>query len=832
MSSAPTRAGRPAAVLAGALAAALLAACAGPPAGTSAATSPATSATTSATTSAGTGRSPGAALPAATVQRTAHGVAHVQAPDFETLAYGMAYAYAQDNFCLTAQHLVTVRAERARTFGPAATGALGLRRLPNELIDFFIAAHMDDAALARAAEAQSADARALQRGYVAGYNRFLADHAGRLPAPCGSAAWVKPMTEAEYRRIGELSAVQAGVGALADAMLAAAPPQPTRPTSMAPLPRHAGEVAVAAIEDRAAEVDVAAALAWLHDAGLADPASAGFGSNAWAFGRETTGTGHGLLVGNPHFPWTGVNRFWQVHLTVPGQLDVMGAAIGTAAMVVIGFNKDVAWSHTVSTGKRFTLHELTLVPGDPTSYVVDGQREKMRQRAATIESAGGERKTHTVWLTRWGPVVSMPRAGLGWTAQRAYALQDANAGNMRLTDNYLAFGRATGVQDLRRALAGLGTAWVNTIAADRQGNAFYADVSTVPDVDAAMLQRCRPSDGAARLLGGAGLVVLNGSKADCQWRRDPASPVPGLTPIERMPVAVRGDWVHNSNDSFFYTHPAQRFGAGTPVSPLVGDDVVRQMRTRSGLVEVPALVAAGPVTPGGAQRQLFANRNFAAQLVLPDLLAACAAGAPTAEATAGCQALRGWDRGNDLGARGAHLFREFWRTAMSVPKVWRVPFDKARPVETPTGLNLADAEVAAKVWQALGGAVKKVREAGFALDAPLGDVQRPAITDEPIGLHGGQSFEGVLNYLGDNPGIGPKGLRIDYGTSYVQTVTFDARGPVAQALLTYGQSTDPASPHGADQLRLYARKVWPRLPFHADEVTRERVGPVLRLERR
>jgi len=31
--------------------------------------------------------------------------------------------------------------------------------------------------------------------------------------------------------------------------------------------------------------------------------------------------------------------------------------------VNIGFNKDVAWSHTVSTAKRFTLYQLQLVPG-------------------------------------------------------------------------------------------------------------------------------------------------------------------------------------------------------------------------------------------------------------------------------------------------------------------------------------------------------------------------------------------------------------------------------------------------------------------------------------
>ena len=70
------------------------------------------------------------------------------------------------------------------------------------------------------------------------------------------------------------------------------------------------------------------------------------------------------------------------------------------------------------------------------------------------------------------------------------------------------------------------------------------------------LERCAPSREAAALRGGAGLIVLDGSTSACAWRRDPASAVPGLTPFERMPVAVRSDWVHNSNDSFFYTHPA------------------------------------------------------------------------------------------------------------------------------------------------------------------------------------------------------------------------------------------------------------------------------------
>ena len=751
----------------------------------------------------------------ATIQRTANGVPHITAGDPETLAYAMAYAYAQDNVCMTANQLVTVRGERSRYFGGAAQGLLARRMFPNEQIDFFIAAHMDDAALDRTWSANaSAESLALARGAVAGYNRYLADNTGKLPAACNKQPWVKPMTLAEFRRQGELTAVQAATAALADAMLGAKPP--------APIPTPAAALS--------SSVNLADAADAMRDAGLLDSP---LGSNAWAFGKDTTANGSGLLVGNPHFPWAGVNRFWQVHLTIPGNLDVMGVGIGNFPNVTIGFNKDVAWSHTVSTGKRFTLHELTLAAGDPTSYVVDGQSVKMTPRTVSIQvpAADGslQAKTQTVWSTRWGPVVVIPRAGLNWTAKTAYALKDANIGNVRATDSSLGFGRARNVQELRDAMKNIGTPWVNTLAADRHGNTLYADVSVVPDVDAAQLQRCAPSKPAAALLPAAGLVVLDGSRSDCDWRKDPTSPVPGLIPMERMPTTVRTDWIHNSNDGFFYTNPLQKWSG---ISPMVGTEALTRPRTRSGLTEIPELLARGKVTPDAAQAQLFSNRNMMASVVVPDLLAACA-DAPTAEARDGCAALRGWDRTNNLDSRGAHLFREFWRNVRTVPGLHRVAFDLAQPAATPAGLKMADAAVAGKVWDTLAAAVKAVRAAGFALDAPLGTVQRPLITDEAIGLHGGEEVEGVLNNLGNQfaQGITAKGLTIDYGTSYVQSVTFDAKGPVARGLLTYGQSTDPASSFANDQLRLYSRKEWPTLPFHADDVAKVRVGEVVRLTR-
>ncbi|MGI9133767.1 MAG: penicillin acylase family protein [Rhodoferax sp.] len=746
----------------------------------------------------------------ASIQRSANGVAHISAPDAETLAYAMAYAYAQDNVCMTADQLVTVRGERSRHFGASTPGLLARRMLPNEQIDFFIAAHMDDAALERAWSKASAEAQALMRGAVNGYNRYLSDQAGKLPAACNGKPWVRPTTEAEFRRQAELTSVQAATAALADAVLGARPPAPS--------------AALAAPLDLADAADV------MREAGLLDSP---LGSNAWAFGKDSTANGSGLLLGNPHFPWAGVNRFWQVHLTIPGNLDVMGVGIGNFPNVTIGFNKDVAWSHTVSTGKRFTLHELTLAAGDPTSYMLDGQAVKMNARSISIQVPGADgqlqTKTQTVWSTRWGPVLVIPRAGLNWTSKTAYAIKDANLGNTRTTDSTLGFGRARSVQDILAATKNIGTPWVNTLAADRHGNALYADVSVVPDVDAAQLQRCAPSKGAAALLPAAGLVVLDGSRTSCDWQQDPTSPVPGLIPFERMPTAVRSDWVHNSNDSFYHTNPQQKWSG---ISPLVGDNSLSRPRTRAGLEQIPEMLARGKVTLASAQAQLFENRNFMGGVVVPDLLAACSA-APTAEARDGCAALKGWDRTNNLDARGAHLFREFWRTVRSLPNLHRLPFDAARPVATPAGLKMDDAAVAAKVWEALANAVKAVRAAGFALDATLASVQHPLITDEAIPLHGGDEIEGVLNNLGNQfaPGISSKGLPIDYGSSYIQSVTFDARGPVAQAMLTYGQSTNPASPHANDQLWLFSRKQWPTLPFHPEDVAKARVGEVLYLSR-
>ncbi|RYY54052.1 MAG: acylase, partial [Comamonadaceae bacterium] len=348
-----------------------------------------------------------------------------------------------------------------------------------------------------------------------------------------------------------------------------------------------------------------------------------------------------------------------------------------------------------------------------------------------------------------------------------------------------------------------------------------------------MLQRCTPTPQAAALLNAAGLPVLDGSRSACAWNRDGSAAQPGLIPAARMPVVITPDYVQNSNDSFWLSNPD--IAAMPGVSPLVGFiGTPQRLRTRSGIMEIRSRLAGTDGLPGNkmgaaeVRSVIFRDKNLAGMLVMDDLGAACAAGAASlnTDQQLGCRVLTAWDRTSNSASKGAPLFREFWRKAKDIPKVWRVPFDPAQPVTTPAGLDMATPATREAVFKALGEAVGTLRVAGFSADVELGVPQARLVRGQKIALHGGDEFEGVLNKL-ESQGqslIDPKGYNVNYGSSYMQVVTFDARGPVAQGLLTYGQSSDPASPRAYDQLPLFAAKQWHPLPFHPADVQAQREG--------
>jgi acyl-homoserine-lactone acylase len=718
-----------------------------------------------------------------TITRTTFGIPHVHAQDFGSLGFGAAYARAQDNICLMADAYLSVSGERSKFLGADGDTLVGVKPAKNLDSDVYHLALIDVAALRTNFARASADYRALVDGWVAGYNRFVADRAGDLPAACAGQPWVRAITRDDVlKSIADFSMLASS--AMFASQIATTVP-PTDVSSLAP-------------DVRPQPFDIT------------DVASVG--SNGWAFGGDATVNGKGLVLGNPHFPWVGPNRFYETHMTIPGRIDVAGAAIMNLPFIGIGFNRDVAWTHTVDMAAHMTLLELSLDPADPTAYLVDGRRETMTKRDITVERKDGAPIVRTLYASRFGPIVSVPGTEYAWTRQTAYAIADANDGNIRSGDTWIDIARSRKVEDVRDALGRhLGAPTFNTLAADRAGAALFADIASVPNVPAEQFASCGSVH--ARLPGHLQeLYVLDGSRSACQWE--------GLLPASEQAALIRRDFVQNSNDSYRWSNP----DAPMTLGPIMGRDPgLGRLRTRSGIEEIRRVLQSQKFDVDLAAQTMLGNRSMAAALALPALKQLCARIDAPREA---CTALTRWDGKAELESRGAMLFNQFWGKVETRPDLWTVPFDASDPLHTPRELAI-EGKPGTDLLAALAAAAQDMKTRGLAPDAALGDAQFTRRGDERIPISGLQNG-GVLNYAKTMPT--PEGYLVIHGTSYLQSVTFDDEGPVAKAVLSYSQSIDPASPYYADQTREFSNKQLHRFPFSDADIAADAIGEPMTLQ--
>ncbi|MGH3333215.1 MAG: penicillin acylase family protein, partial [Nocardioidaceae bacterium] len=293
----------------------------------------------------------------ATITRTRHGIPHIVADDYESLGFGHGFATAETSICNLADTVLTARGERSRYLGPKKRYSdqvtLFATNLQTDTLFTDIRnRHVVERLLRDPKRRPGREARALVRGYVAGINQYLRSVGGSkgiTDPTCRGARWIRPNATAKDLWYGVYAAnLLASTGVFVPQIVDAAPPSADDPgLPNAPLSANAQFAPVP--EDLPSKDQLLK--------GLGKDPDSPFGSNATALGSRSTASGRGMVLGNPHFPWRGRYRFAQSHLTIPGVYDVAGASLIGSPVVNIGWNKDVAWSHTVSTAYRFTPYE-------------------------------------------------------------------------------------------------------------------------------------------------------------------------------------------------------------------------------------------------------------------------------------------------------------------------------------------------------------------------------------------------------------------------------------------------------------------------------------------
>lgn len=753
----------------------------------------------------------------ATVEWTTHGVAHVTAGDWGSLGFGQGWACALDHLPVILDQVVKATGRRARFHGEGPQGAhvasdlgyrmLGLRERAVGLRD-----------------AQPDFVRELVSGYVHGVNKAIveADHDG-LPEWCRGQEWIAPIHELDfYAHIWDIALMASGRN-LVQLIGRAEAPGADGPVPPSPMDALGGSGA----------------------------------SNGWAVGGDATRSGAGMVLANPHFPWYGEARFWECHLRIPGTYDVYGVCLLGAPGIQLGFNRSLAWTHTFSRGHRFTLARLDLIPGEPTSYRYgDGRRDMVPESHGVevkLPEGGLGTVERTLWRSHHGPMLNLPL--LGWGTEVGFSFRDANADNTAVLEQFIRMGQASSVGELRQVFHEVkGMPWVNTMAADSAGDAWYTDASATPSLSEGAQARFvarTEEDFVASLLYENRIAMLDGSDPDDDWLDHPDARSPGLEPPAAMPELLCRDVVLNANDSHWLSSPGR---------PLTGYSVMgglertpRSLRTRQNLRLAEALVTRGDVTVQDLLAAVFDNASLSAELLVDGVVARCrdrgtiSVEGHESDLGRAAEVLSGWDRRNELDSVGAALWREFMASFpeqawLEAGPLFAEPFDPSDPIGTPRGLAPAPDSGEDPVLHAMGHAMRVLAAAEIDPAAPLGEVQWADRGSTRVPVHGGGEGEGMLNVLAptgalpaasleplpdppigvpgrERTGLSQGGFRVTYGTSFLMAVELTPDGPSGVGLLAYGQSSDPDSPHHLDGTLAYADKEVRPLLFTDDAIS-------------
>ncbi len=543
----------------------------------------------------------------ATIVRTDGGVPHITAEDLPSLSFGQGWASGEDHACDLADQIVKIEGERARWFGPGEEDAnidsdyawrsIGIRDIaeedwadaPTEVVELITA-------------------------YADGWNAHLAEvGSDGLSDWCAGEEWVRPLEPVEVYAYARSITLLASSGAVADYIATAQPPAATEGAA----PDGTDEQSMGPVEP-------------------VEPVTA---SNGWAIGSERSADGGGMLVANPHFPWEGQLRFWEVHLTIPGELDIYGVNLSGLPGIAIGFTEQFGWTHTVSAGSRFTAYRLDLVPGTPTSYRYGDEVKEMTSEDVTIEVLGDDgaraEQTRTMWRSHYGPVLDFP--GVGWSDATTIAIRDANIDNDEFIEQYLAMMQADDLDELIAINEDItGVPLFNTIATSADGRAWYADTAATPNLsdeaiaayDASLL-----TDPIAKVAADSGAILLDGSDPTFEWVEVDGARDPGLVPYSEMPVLERDDYVFNANDSFWVAH-AEELLEGD-YSPLHGrQGTARSPRTRENATVLSDTTAEGPSGEDGTftldelAAAAVQNRGYTSRALLDEVVERCSAAGP------------------------------------------------------------------------------------------------------------------------------------------------------------------------------------------------------------
>lgn len=676
------------------------------------------------------------------IARDSYGVPHIFGETDADVAYGVAYAHAEDDFSTLQEVLAMTRGRLG-----AMTGQDGAK------VDF--AAYVIDGrgTTDRQYERLPADVKLLFTAYAAGLNRYADKHPEEVRLSGLFPVTPQDVVAGFVIRSPFFFGLDNVLGNLVEGK---------------PLPREGGP-AIAGLTPKnapspraqAEPVEAPARIATATPSTfftntLFDNAEQANGSNGYAVAPSRTTDGATWLVSNSHQPWRGGVAWYELVVHSNRGWDFAGANFPGSPYPFLGHNRNLGWTNTVNRPDLIDVYRLTL-DDSGTRYRFDGQWRDLESKRVWLRVKVGPFVLpipRTVYRSIHGPVIVNDRG--------AFAIRYAGIDQIDMVTQYYRIQKAQNLDQWRAAMSAQGVPATNFIYADREGNIGLFYNAMIPD---------RPAGYDWR-------TILPGDRSGDLWTRSLA--------FDRLPQLVNpaSGYLINANNT-----PFTAAGPGDELDPARYDPRmgVELDETNRSLRSIALFEAAGQLDEAGLKRIKYdtgyERTGYAADF-MRRLLALRLTDPQQRQAQT---LLANWDWNLDGRGQGDALALMVLRPANRAHYMRSTEPPDARAILAGAATHLQTHF--GRLDPPLGTVLRlRQGEGATRVDLPLDG--------------GNDTIRASTLWDEDEDGR----LSVRHGDSFIMFVRWDRDGSVrSESIQPFGAATTrPASPHHTDQARLFA----------------------------
>ena len=203
------------------------------------------------------------------------------------------------------------------------------------------------------------------------------------------------------------------------------------------------------------------------------------GSNAYAISPAKSVDGKTYLCINPHLAMDGAFSFYEVHLHSDEGLDFIGNMFQGSTSNAMGTNKHLGWGFTWNYFDQVDVYKLKMNPKHPLQYEFDGKYEKLEKRRIWLKVNWHGILLPIPKMAYWSKYGMTLKSG---KSESYYAIRYPANMTVKVGQELYEMAKAQNYDEFWEAMRrNHAVALFNMVYADDKNNIFYLSHGTMPE---------------------------------------------------------------------------------------------------------------------------------------------------------------------------------------------------------------------------------------------------------------------------------------------------------------------------------------------------------------